>query len=86
MGRDGAGCPPSRIGLAVLLGLDSECVGLGWAAAVVLLTSEMGPQTPGMGTPTLKEVHQGACGPETHLCSPAGQIKEVLGAPGTKAC
>ena len=35
------------MGLAVLLGLDRERAGLDWAAALVLLVSEMSSLTPG---------------------------------------
>ena len=35
------------MGLAVLLGLDREPAGLDWAAALVLLVSEMSSLTPG---------------------------------------
>ena len=37
------------MGLAVLLGLDRERAGLDWAAALVLLVSEMSSLTPGTG-------------------------------------
>ena len=46
MGRDGAGCPlPDGPGCP--LGLDREHAGLNWAAALVLLVSEMSSLTPG---------------------------------------
>ena len=44
------------MGLTVLLGLDSECVGLSWPEALVLLTSEGSSQTTATWTPTLKEL------------------------------
>lgn len=60
------------MGLTVLLGLDSECVGLSWPEALVLLTSEGSSQT----TPTLKELtlqHREFC------------VSSVKGFPGQKA-
>ena len=33
---------------------------------------------------TLKEISHPVCGPESRLWSPAGQVKEILGALGTK--